>query len=72
MMLIGGTSVVELTMEDINSALDVDIVSAMSVRRNGVKKGLLLLRSQGKIVKIQQIRGRIALRNCKYHRGFLL
>ena len=63
---------VKLTTEDVSSALGVDIVSVMSARRNGVKKGLLLLRSQGKIVKIQQIRGRIALRNCKYHRGFLL
>lgn len=45
MMLIGGTSVVELTMEDINSALDVDIVPVTSARRNGVKKGFLLLGS---------------------------
>jgi hypothetical protein len=69
MILIGGTSVVELTTEDLNSALDVGIVSAMSARRIGVKKGLL--RSQGKFVESLQIRGRIALRNRKYHHGVL-
>jgi hypothetical protein len=56
MMLIGCTSVVKLTTEDVSSALGVDIVSVMSARRNGVKKGFLLLRSQGKIVENLQIK----------------
>jgi hypothetical protein len=55
-MLIGCTSVVKLTTEDVSSALGVDIVSVMSARRNGVKKGFLLLRSQGKIVENLQIK----------------
>jgi hypothetical protein len=59
-MLIDRASVVELTVEDLNSALGVGIVSVMSARRIGVKKGLL--RSQGKFVESLQIRGRIALR----------
>jgi hypothetical protein len=56
MMLIGCTSVVKLTTEDVSSALGVDIVSVMSARRNGVKKGFLLLKSQGKIVENLQIK----------------
>jgi hypothetical protein len=58
MVLIGGTSVVELTTEDVNSALDVDIGPVTSVRRNGVKKGFLLLSSQSKIVESLQINGK--------------
>ena len=54
--MIGCTSVVKLTTEDVSSALGVDIVSVMSARRNGVKKGFLLLRSQGKIVENLQIK----------------
>jgi hypothetical protein len=56
MMLIGCTSLVKLATEDVSSALGVDIVSVMSARRNGVKKGFLLLRSRGKIVESLQIK----------------
>jgi hypothetical protein len=48
--------VINLTTEDANSALDVDIVSAMSAGRNGVKKGFLLLGSRRKIVESWIIR----------------